>query len=232
MSSLPQDPSNTRGIQHEGSNGGANDGMMGIHSISQHLKRLDGLARRLHSTLGLDLNNRWLSRKSWSSSCRACDESYASHLRKAGYATHIAALPTFDSTDVNTSCAADTDAVRRQLLSFLEVDGSDNVVFAHSYGGIPGGGAAVGLSKSIRSQNSQKGGVLGLMYMSAFIIPEGADLSESLGGRKPPYILQDQDSLIERSGVHWHVKDVETSHSAFVSRPDEIITLLRDFFQT
>lgn len=41
-----------------------------------------------------------------------------------------------------------------------------------------------------------------------------------------------QDSLIERSGVHWLVKDVEASHSAFVSRPDEIIALLRDFLQT
>lgn len=119
-------------------------------------------------------------------------ESFASHLRKAGYATHIAALPSFDPTHVNTSCAADTDAVRRQLLSFLEADGSDIVVFAHSYGGIPGGGAAVGLSKSFRSQNSQKGGVLGLVYMSAFIISKGVTLSAYLGGRKPPYILQNQ----------------------------------------
>lgn len=119
-------------------------------------------------------------------------ESFASHLRKAGYATHIASLPSFDPTDVDTSCAADTDAVRQQLLGLLEADSSDIVVFAHSYGGIPGGGAAVGLSKSSRIQNSQQGGVIGLVYMSAFIIPEGVGLSEYLGGRKPPYILQDQ----------------------------------------
>ena len=35
-----------------------------------------------------------------------------------------------------------------------------------------------------------------------------------------------QDSFIEKSGVKWHVKEIEASHSSYISRPEETIKIL------
>ena len=39
----------------------------------------------------------------------------------------------------------------------------------------------------------------------------------------PPFV---QDMFIDKSGVQWNVKDIETSHSPFASRPEELADLL------
>lgn len=118
-------------------------------------------------------------------------EPFASKLRRAGYAAEIASLPTFNPKVVDTDCATDTEALRRLLSNLVQAEGRDVVVFAHSYGGMPAGGAAYGLGKSSRARRSEKGGVIGLVYMSAFIIAEGISLSESMGGHSPSYISPD-----------------------------------------
>ncbi|KAL8952539.1 MAG: hypothetical protein Q9222_001569 [Ikaeria aurantiellina] len=117
---------------------------------------------------------------------------FASHLKDAGYGAYIASLPSFDPKNVNVDCALDTGAVRRQLVTILDSEGTDIIIFAHSYGGMPAGGAALGLDKASRAQQKRSGGVLGMVYMSAFIVPEGVSLSDHLGGRSPSYIVRDQ----------------------------------------
>ncbi|KAL8711023.1 MAG: hypothetical protein Q9220_004404 [cf. Caloplaca sp. 1 TL-2023] len=137
----------------------------------------------------------WLSPEAYAS--------FASHLRVAGYGAYIASLPSFDPKNANVDCALDTGAVRRQLLTKLDSEGTDIIIFAHSYGGIPAGGAVLGLDKASRAQQKRSGGVLGMIYMAAFIVPEGATLSAYLGGRNPPYIVRDQLSkgLCEITGA-------------------------------
>ena len=55
----------------------------------------------------------------------------------------------------------------------------------HSYGGIPGGGAAQGLSKSTRVKEGKEGGVLGLICICAIIVPEGKSLGGFMGEHAP-----------------------------------------------
>ncbi len=38
--------------------------------------------------------------------------------------------------------------------------------------------------------------------------------------------LSMQDALISRTGVSWIVKDIDSSHSPFMSMPDELSTLV------
>lgn len=44
----------------------------------------------------------------------------------------------------------------------------------------------------------------------------------------PPFL---QNMFMEKSGVEWKVKDMETSHSPFASKPEELSKILGDFAQ-
>ena len=41
-----------------------------------------------------------------------------------------------------------------------------------------------------------------------------------------------QDLFVQRSGVGWTVKDVDASHSAFLSKPEEIAKLVEELERT
>ena len=116
---------------------------------------------------------------------------FAAELESLGYPTTTTSLPSVNSKSPQTAtCTEDSNALRKELLSLIETDEKDVVILAHSYGGLPAGGAAHGLSKT----NDKKGGVVGLIYMSAFVVPEGTSLLDYLGGKHAPYLVADQVS--------------------------------------
>lgn len=55
----------------------------------------------------------------------------------------------------------------------------------HSYAGNPGSGAAYGLSVEEREEAGLKGGVVGLIYMAAFMVPSG----QSNADTEPPPLI-------------------------------------------
>ena len=114
-------------------------------------------------------------------------------LDTAGYSALTAKLPSLNSQDPQKdSCSADAKAVRQEILPLIEQHGEDVVVLCHSYGGIPGGGAAHGLSKASHGKHGQKGGEVGLVYLTAFVVPEKASLLQIMGGKHAPYVVPDQ----------------------------------------
>lgn len=120
-------------------------------------------------------------------------EKFVALLRKAGYSAAVVSLPSCNTKDPQeATCLADAEAVRKEIFSSMEVDGKDVVVVCHSYGGIPGGGAAYGLSKVARAKTGKKGGVTGLVYVSGFVVPEGSSLLETMGGNHAPYVDPNQ----------------------------------------
>ena len=77
-------------------------------------------------------------------------------LRSAGHPVLMISLPGLNAIEPSTAtCRADAEAIRRQLLPLIEKEGKDLVVVSHSYGGIPGGGAAHALSKCARTKNGK-----------------------------------------------------------------------------
>ncbi|KAG6999537.1 hypothetical protein G7Y79_00034g069600 [Physcia stellaris] len=219
---------------------------------------------------------------------------FAAQLESLGYPTTTTSLPSVNSKSPQTAtCTEDSKALRKELLALIDTEEKDVVILAHSYGGVPAGGAAHGLSKTTR--DGKKGGVLGLIYMSAFVVPEGISLLDYLGGKHAPYCVVDQpseglsiaspakqafyhdvdsdtadrlassllphatlayespapaqawqepafegrlgfvrctvdqalpifvqDMFVKRSGVKWTVKDMDTSHSPWASKPKEL----------
>ena len=118
----------------------------------------------------------------------------ATQLETAGFPTIAVPLPSVNSANpLAATCAVDVDSVREKLISLIEADGKDIVMIAHSYGGVPTGGAAHGLSKLSRTQDGKSGGVLGLVYMSAHAVPEGTTVLGYLGMKEySPFVKLNQ----------------------------------------
>lgn len=110
-------------------------------------------------------------------------------LHEAGYPTVSLNLPSIDSEEPKKiEAATDVAFVREEMLLPLLEDEKDVVLVMHSYGGLPGGAAAKGLSKSERESQGLPGGVIGLVFLAAFLAREGDSLVSALGGRLDPWI--------------------------------------------
>ena len=106
-------------------------------------------------------------------------------LQTAGYETVIQKNPSCDAADpLAADTQADADAVRNNVLLPLIDAGKDVVLIAHSYGGSPAAAAATGLSKSELSVAGRSGGIIGLIWIAAFIAQEGESLKSKLPGQK------------------------------------------------
>ena len=77
-----------------------------------------------------------------------------------------------------------------QLHGTLErlCDSGNDIIVAHSYGGLVSSGAVEGLEKPTRQSQGKSGGVLMIVYMVAFIIPKGVSLVGASGGQLMPWI--------------------------------------------
>ena len=114
-------------------------------------------------------------------------------LESKGYTAVATSLPSCNADEpLKASCSTDAAAVRSQVLSLLDNENKDVILLCHSYGGIPGGGAASGLSKRARRQDGKESGILGLVYLTAFLVPEKSSLLEAMGGKHAPYVIPDQ----------------------------------------
>ena len=109
---------------------------------------------------------------------------FLTRLQRVGYPAVGVHIPSLAAQDpLQSDCQSDIISVRRQLLTLIEHDEQDIILLCHSFGGIIGGGAAYGLSKSSRERQGKKGGVVGLICMSAFMIPEGQSVLDYVEGK-------------------------------------------------
>jgi pimeloyl-ACP methyl ester carboxylesterase len=113
------------------------------------------------------------------------------HLNRFEYPTATVSLPSVSSlTPKAESVAKDTTSILSTLLPLLDA-GTDVVLIAHSYGGLPGGSAATALMRSQREKEGKKGGIVAQIYIAAFVAPEGKSLLGLNGGGHAPWVLED-----------------------------------------
>lgn len=118
-------------------------------------------------------------------------------LEQSGWKTNRSALATVNRPDL--SAPDDIALLTNCLLRPLIVEeGADIVLYVHSYAGFPASAAIAGLSKSERSAKAQKGGIIGLIYQSAFIPTEGDTVLEMIGGQPASW----QDVHVSLSNSH------------------------------
>lgn len=110
----------------------------------------------------------------------------------SGYRTVIQQLPSGNSKipDAHT-VETDSNFVRNHLLLPEIRAGREVVLLMHSYGGFPGPVAANGLSKKELSSQGKRGGIIGMIMLSAVIALEGQSLLDKLIGKTySAWILQ------------------------------------------
>ena len=106
-------------------------------------------------------------------------------LNEQGYPTSRPAL-----TSVGGSKTADmyedANVIRAELDKLIVDEQKEVVVVLHSYGGVVGTQAVdTSFSRRVRKAGGLPGGVLQLVYMSAFMLPLGKSLVEPVDGTVP-----------------------------------------------
>ncbi|MCJ1261076.1 hypothetical protein MMC22_000940 [Lobaria immixta] len=112
-------------------------------------------------------------------------------LQEAGYNTRSLGLKTVNNPGLTPN--DDATLLEKDLLfPLIEEQGKDVVLYLHSYAGFPGSVAINGYSKQHRSATGKPGGIVGLIYQSAFIPKEGDTLIKMIGGSYAPWQSPDE----------------------------------------
>lgn len=102
----------------------------------------------------------------------SCWDKIKALLSTHGYTCVCPALPSTGAIPPVSDFTEDVDTIRSTVAELVG-EKKDVIVVMHSYSGIPGGQALEGLDKKTRTENGYKGGVVRLIYIMSFIVPEG-----------------------------------------------------------
>ncbi|MCJ1319209.1 hypothetical protein MMC15_004544 [Xylographa vitiligo] len=106
-----------------------------------------------------------------------------------GYPTECPCQPSFNAKPASTNLDEDVKVIRCALDKLVVDEIKDVVVVMHSYGGVVGTQAVdESLGKRARQNKGLAGGVVHLLYLSAFILQLGDSLRSVLGQDLPPFV--------------------------------------------
>ena len=101
-----------------------------------------------------------------------------------GYPTVGLPLPSAGAMPPNMTFDEDVNAIRDLVTKLVDTEGKEVILVVHSYTGMPGAEAPKGLGKKERQDKGLKGGVVRLVFIMAFAMPEG--FQPTAGGAKMP----------------------------------------------
>lgn len=116
-----------------------------------------------------------------------CWDSVATLLRNQNYQVVSATLPSAGGPTSST-IADDAEHIRNKYLDDLIAQGREVIVVVHSYGGIPGTESVKGRARKDVAAQGNSGGVIALVYVTAFLIPAGKSLIETLPSNSPSLV--------------------------------------------
>jgi hypothetical protein len=102
-----------------------------------------------------------------------CWDRLIAELDQAGYSSVAPALPSSNADPLPSDWSQDLETIRKTVSDLVDVKGQDVVVVMHSFSGMTGGTALDGFDKESRASKGLEGGVVRLVYVSAFLVPEG-----------------------------------------------------------
>lgn len=100
-----------------------------------------------------------------------CWDRLIAQLDSAGYTSVAPALPSSGSNPPTPDWSLDIEIIRDTVSDLIQEQ--DVVVVTHSFSGMTGGTAMEGLDKGASLARGLKGGVVRMVYIAAFLVPEG-----------------------------------------------------------
>lgn len=125
-----------------------------------------------------------------------CWDRLVAELDCAGFKSVVPALPSSNTDPVPSNWDADVETICNTV-SHLVNDGQNVVVVMHSFSGMTGGTSLEGLDKDTRTLKGLKGGVIRLIYIAAFLVPE--DFQHSPQGTRDNMIAEMKTDFQVRS---------------------------------
>ncbi|KAF2649438.1 alpha/beta-hydrolase [Lophiostoma macrostomum CBS 122681] len=107
-----------------------------------------------------------------------------SFLEAASFPTVGLPLPSVGAVPAHMNFDADVKAIRDCLTQLVDVEEKEVILVTHSYTGMPGAEAPIRLGKEEREAKGLKGGVVRLIFIMAFAMPEG--FQPTAGGAQFP----------------------------------------------
>lgn len=111
------------------------------------------------------------------------------NLSAHGYPTIGLPLPSAGAMPPNTSFNEDVNAIRASLTKLVNTEEKEVILVVHSYTGVPGAEAPKGLGRKERQGKGLKGGVVRLVFIMAFAMPEG--FQQTAAGQIPKWMKMD-----------------------------------------
>ncbi|KAJ7033706.1 Alpha/beta hydrolase fold-1 [Mycena alexandri] len=97
----------------------------------------------------------------------------ADSLEAKGYPTQIFSLPSVGALAATAPPNIDAVNLRGYLGDLINNEEKEVILFCHSYGGVPGSQSVKGLERSAREKAGEKGGIVKVIFLSAFLPLEG-----------------------------------------------------------
>lgn len=111
-----------------------------------------------------------------------CYDILVPFLQNSGYQTTALTLPSVGAEPPLTEIEPEIGHIRDNIIPLLNQD-QDVVVVMHSYAGFAGTAALKGLSKTDRQAAGQTGGIISLVYLTAWMVDVGQSVRNSGGGK-------------------------------------------------
>ncbi|KAH8653237.1 Alpha/beta hydrolase fold-1 [Tricladium varicosporioides] len=116
---------------------------------------------------------------------------FSRSLEKLNFPSVSIQMPDLGSAHPNSITVTDDVNSIRSILLYLLSEGKEVILLSHSWGGGPAGTAVNGLSKVERQSRGEKGGVVGLIFIAAFLARKGVIFKDALGGKLGSFVLRD-----------------------------------------
>ncbi|RWA05959.1 hypothetical protein EKO27_g9141 [Xylaria grammica] len=116
-------------------------------------------------------------------------------LSARGFETEASSLATVGSTDPSVGLLSDAAKARSALTTLID-DGKEVILVAHSYGGIVASNAVEDLEIEQRISNGLTGGVVMILYVTAFAVRPNTNLLTAVGGHYADWWDVSEDGFI------------------------------------
>lgn len=119
------------------------------------------------------------------------------------YITIVPQLPTNGDEEPNVSLGDDVECVTSVLDNWVARQGREVLLVMHGYGGVVGGAAARSFLKTTMAHEGKEGGVVGIFYISAWVLPKGMSRAGFAKGAKEYERHWVQSEVITVSFLFW-----------------------------